>query len=147
MLYEQLQAEQITALKAKETLKLQTIREIISKVKNKEIDKGGPLVDVEVLEVVKKIKKEIVESIESFQKGGRNDLIEEASKQLAIVNLYLPAELTDEVLKSEIAALLEKNKDLIAKNQKASIGICMKELRNKADSARIMAILKQLLPI
>lgn len=147
MLYEQLQAEQITALKAKETLKLQTIREIISKVKNREIDKGSPLVDAEVLEVIKKIKKELVESVESFQKGGRNDLIEEANKQLVIVNSYLPAELTDEVLKSEIAALLEKNKDLIAKNQKASIGICMKELRSKADSARIMAILKQLLPV
>ena len=147
MLYEQLQAEQIIALKAKETLKLQTIREIISKVKNKEIDKGGPLDDAEVLEVIKKIKKELVESVESFQKGGRNDLIEEANKQLVIVNSYLPAELTDEVLKSEITALLEKNKDLIAKNQKASIGICMKELRNKADSARIMAVLKQLLPV
>ncbi|MFZ2206780.1 MAG: GatB/YqeY domain-containing protein [Microgenomates group bacterium] len=147
MLYEQLQAEQITALRAKETLKLQTIREIISKVKNKEIDKGGPLADVEVLEVIKKIKKELVESVESFQKGGRNDLIEEANKQLVIVNSYLPAELTDEVLKSEITALLEKNKDLIAKNQKASIGICMKELRSKADSARIMAVLKQLLPV
>jgi len=147
MLYEQLQAEQITALKAKETLKLQTIREILSKVKNKEIDKGGPLTDAEVLEVIKKLKKELVESVESFQKGGRNDLIDEANKQLTIVNAYLPAELTDEVLKNEITQLLEKNKDTIAKNQKASIGICMKELRGKADSSRILAVLKQLLPV
>lgn len=147
MLYEQLQAEQITALKSKDTLKLQTIREILSKVKNKEIDKGASLNDAEVLEVIKKLKKELIESVESFQKGGRSDLIDEANKQLVIVNSYLPAELTDEVLRSEIATLLETNKDLIAKNPKVSMGICMKELRNKADSARILAVLKELLPV
>lgn len=147
MLYEQLQAEQITAMKAKEVLKLQTIREIISKIKNKEIDKGGPLVDEEILEVIKKIKKEILESVESFEKGGRADLVAETKKQLAIVTSYLPAEISDEELKAQITALLEKNKDVIAKNQKASIGICMKELRSKADSARILAALKQILPV
>jgi len=147
MLYQQLQAEQITALKTKDALKLQTIREILSKVKNKEIDKGEALTDEEVLGVIKKLKKEIIESIESFQKGGRSDLIEESKKQLSIVEAYLPAELTDEEIKKEISILIEKNKDVIAKNQKAGIGICMKELRNKADSSRIMAILKQLLPV
>lgn len=134
-------------MKAKEVLKLQTIREIISKIKNKEIDKGGPLVDEEILEVIKKIKKEILESVESFEKGGRADLVAETKKQLAIVTSYLPAEISDEELKTQITALLEKNKDVIAKNQKASIGICMKELRSKADSARILAALKQILPV
>lgn len=147
MLYQQLQAEQITAMKAKDVLKLQTVREIISKIKNKEIDKGGPLVDEEVLEVVKKIKKEILESIESFEKGGRADLVEETKKQLAIVTSYLPAEISDEELKAQVASLLEKNKDAIAKNPKASIGICMKELRSKADSTRILAALKQIMPV
>lgn len=134
-------------MKAKDVLKLQTVREIISKIKNKEIDKGGPLVDEEVLEVVKKIKKEVLESIESFEKGGRADLVEETKKQLVIVTSYLPAEISDEELKAQVASLLEKNKDAIAKNPKASIGICMKELRSKADSARILAALKQIMSV
>lgn len=134
-------------MKAKDILKLQTVREIISKIKNKEIDKGSPLVDEEVLEVIKKIKKEILESIESFEKGGRADLVEETKKQLVIITSYLPAEISDDELKAQVASLLEKNKDAIAKNPKASIGICMKELRSKADSARILSALKQIMPV
>ena len=143
MLYEQLQVEQITALKSKDTLKLQTIRGIIAQIKNKEIEKKAPLNEDEILGVIKKTKKELLESIESFTKGGRADLTEESQKQLSIVNGYLPPELTDEELQKEIAALIAKNTEAIAKNPKAIIGICMKELKNKAESSRILAALQK----
>ena len=143
MLYEQLQAEQITALKSKDTLKLQTIRGIIAQIKNKEIEKRTPLNEDEVLSVIKKTKKELLESIESFTKGGRADLTEESQKQLAIVNAYLPPELSDEDLQKAVASLIENNNEAIAKNPKAIIGICMKELKNKAESSRILAALQK----
>ncbi len=144
MIYQQLQAEQIIALKSKDTLKLQTIRGIIAQIKNKEIEKKAPLSDEEVLGVIKKTKKELLESIESFTKGGRTDLREESQNQLKIVNGYLPPEMSDEELKTAIATLIESNKEAIAKNPKAIIGICMKELKNKADSSRIMAELQKM---
>jgi uncharacterized protein YqeY len=144
MLYEQLQAEQITALKSKDTLKLQTIRGIIALIKNKEIEKKAPLNDEEVLGVIKKTKKELLESIESFTKGGRADLTEESQKQLTIVNAYLPPELSDEDLQKAVADLIAGNQEAIAKNPKAIIGICMKELKSKAESSRIMAALQKL---
>lgn len=143
MLYEQLQAEQITALKTKDTLKLLTLRGIIAQVKNKEIDKGSALTDEEVLSVVKKTKKELLESIESFTKGGRADLTEESKKQLELVSAYLPAELTDEELEKAVRSLFAANTEAIAKNPKAIIGICMKELKNKAESSRILAALQK----
>lgn len=143
MLYQQLQSEQITALKAKDTLKLQTIRGIIAQVKNKEIEKKEALTDEEVLSVIKKAKKELLESIESFTKGGRADLVEESQKQLALVSVYLPAELTDEELEKAVKDLIAANADAIAKNPKAIIGICMKELKSKADSSRIMSALQK----
>jgi len=143
MLYEQLQAEQITALKSKDTLKLQTIRGIIAQIKNKEIEKKAPLNDDEVLTVIKKTKKELLESIESFSKGGRADLTEESQKQLDIVNTYLPPEMSDEELQITVKALVASNQDAIAKNPKAIIGICMKELKNKAESSRILAALQK----
>ena len=141
MLYEQLQAEQITALKSKDTLRLQTIRGIIAEIKNKEIAKKSPLNEDEVMAVIKKTKKELLESIESFTKGGRTDLTEETQKQLEMVNTYLPPELSDEELQKAVASLIENNKEAIAKNPKSIIGICMKELRNKAESTRILAAL------
>jgi uncharacterized protein YqeY len=143
MLYEQLQAEQITALKSKDTLKLQTIRGIIALIKNKEIEKKAPLSEDEVLSVIKKTKKELLESIESFNKGGRADLTEESQKQLAIVNAYLPPEMSDEELQKAVSLLKEQNKEAIAKNPKAIIGICMKELKSKAESSRILAALQK----
>lgn len=143
MLYTQLQAEQISALKSKDTLKLQTIRGIIAQIKNKEIEKRVPLNEDEVLTVIKKTKKELLESIESFTKGGRADLVQESKKQLDIVNAYLPPEMSDEELQKAIQTLIENNKEAIAKNPKAIIGICMKELKSKADSSRILAILNK----
>jgi len=144
MLYEQLQAEQITALKTKDTLKLQTIRGIIALIKNKEIEKKAPLSEEEVVEMVKKTKKELLESIESFTKGGRADLTEESQKQLAIVNTYLPPELSDADLEQAVKALIASNSEAISKNPKAIIGICMKELKSKAESSRILAVLQKL---
>ena len=143
MLYQQLQAEQITALKSKDTLKLQTIRGIVAQIKNKEIEKKAALNEDEVLSVVKKTKKELLESIESFSKGARADLVEESQKQLAIVNAYLPPELTDEELQKAVQDLVASNKEAIAKNPKAIIGICMKELKSKAESSRILAALQK----
>ncbi len=144
MILQQLQAEQITALKSKETLKLQTIRGIISQIKNKEIDKHAPLTEEECFEVIKKIKKEYAESIDSFTKGGRTDLLEEVKEQLAIVVAYLPAEISNAELESSIQSILEKNAVLIAQNPKTAIGLCMKELRGKADSSRILSTLKRI---
>lgn len=143
MLYQQLQSEQIIALKAKDTLKLQTIRGIIAQIKNKEIEKKEPLTDDEVLSVLKKTKKELLESIDSFTKGGRADLVEESKKQLDIVAAYLPAELIDTELEKAVRDLIASNQEAIAKNPKAIIGICMKELKSKADSARIMMMLQK----
>ena len=143
MLYEQLQAELITALKTKYTLKLLTVRGIIAQIKNKEIDKGSTLTEDEVITVIKKTKKELLESIESFTKGGRTDLIEESQKQLAIVSTYLPAEIGDVELEKEIKLLIENSKEAIAKNPKAIIGICIKELKNKAAPSRILAVLQK----
>ena len=144
MLYQQLQTEQITALKSQDTLKLQTIRGIIAEIKNREIEKKVPLNEDEVVVVIKKTKKELLESIESFTKGGRSDLTEESQKQLKIVNAYLPPELSDEELQKAVQAPIEGNTEAIAKNPKAIIGICMKELRNKAESSRILAALRAL---
>jgi len=142
MLYEQLQAEQITALKTKDTLKLLTLRGIIAQIKNKEIDKGSALTEDEVMAVMRKTKKELLESIESFTKGG-TDLTEESQKQLVIVSSYLPPELTEEELEKEVHALIDANTEAIAKNPKAIIGICMKELKDKAESSRILVALQK----
>lgn len=145
MLRQKLQDDQLTALKSGDKAKLEIVRFVLAKVKNQEIEKKSELNDEETLAVLKKVVRELNESKEAAVKGDRKDLVEQNEAQLAMLAPYLPAELSDEQLDSEIRAVIKKNKEVFDKDKKAIIGLCMKELRSKADGARIMKLLQPLL--
>jgi len=142
MLRQKLQNDQIAALKAGEKTKLNILRFILSQIKNKEVDKKSELDDEETLAVIKKVAKELRESIEAFEKGGRKDLTDDSKRQLEIVSVYLPKEINDEELKNEIEKVIKENQAIFDNNQKAIIGICIKQLKSKADPGRIMKTLQ-----
>ena len=146
MLKQKLQTDQIIALKAKDQIRLDTIRYIVSQIKNKEINTQKELSDEGVVSILQKIKKELHESIDSFTKGGRADLVSEYQKQLDVLLAYLPPEMSDQDLELSVKELIEKNKELFATKPQALIGICVKELKAKADPARIMQMLKKMSP-
>lgn len=137
-----MQDDQLSALKSGNKEVLEILRFVISKVKNQEIEKKQELSDEETLIVLKKIVRELNESKVAAEKGDRKDLVDQNLKQIEILSKYLPKELTDEELEIEIQTVLDKNKELFVSNKKAVIGICMKELRSKADGTRIMALLQ-----
>jgi len=141
MLRQKLQDNQMTALKSGDKTKLEILRFILAQIKNKEIDKKSELTDEETLGVLKKVAKELKESIEAFEKGKRKDLADDSRKQLEIVSFYLPAEISDEELKGEVEKVIKENQAVFNNNQKAIIGICMKQLKSKADPSRIMKVL------
>ena len=91
MLVKKLQNEQIKALKSGDKARLEILRYILAQIHNKEIEKKGNLSDEEVVSVLKKITKELKESIASSQKGQRMDLVNSYQQQLKIVNEFLPA--------------------------------------------------------
>lgn len=145
MLRQKIQDNQIAALKTGDKIKLGILRFILAQIKNKEIDKnppaGGELNDDEILVVIKKIIKELKESIDAFEKGGRKDLIDNNKRQLEIASAYLPAEINDEQLKNEVGKIIRENQTVFDSNRKAIIGICIKQLKSKADPGRIMKVL------
>ena len=145
MLRQKLQDDQIAALKAGDKIKLGILRFILAQIKNKEIDKnppaGGELTDEETLVVLRKVIKELKESVEAFEKGGRKELADDNKAQLEIASVYLPTEINDEDLKVEIEKVIKENQTVFDNNQKAIIGICMKQLKSKADPGRIMKVL------
>lgn len=142
MLKQKLQEEQIKALKSGDKEKLSVLRFVLAQIKNKEIEKQKELNDDQVILVIKKIAKELKESIDAFKKTKRQDLVEENEKQLKIISLYLPEELTDNQLKQEIEKIISQNQELFNQNPKAIIGLCMRTLKSKADSSRIMKIIQ-----
>lgn len=142
MLRQKLQDDQIKALKSGDKVSLTVIRFVISQVKNREIEKKSELNDEEILVVLKKFAKELKESIDAFTKGNRQELVEENKKQLEVVSLYLPKEISDEELAIEMDKILEENKSLVDTNPKAVIGVVMGKLKSKADPGRIMPLLR-----
>ena len=145
MLRQKLQDDQIAALKAGDKTKLNVLRFILAQVKNKEIDKRSELTDEETLVVLKKVIKELKESVEAFEKGGRKELSDDSKKQLKIASVYLPAEISDEEIKQEVEKIIKENQTVFDNNQKAIIGICMKQLKSKVDPGRIMKVLQEYL--
>ena len=90
------------ALKQKDSIRLSLYRMLLASIKNKEVEKIRPLTDDEFIAVVKTSIKQHVESIESFKKGNRLDLVEKEEKELAILKEFMPSQLSEEEIISEI---------------------------------------------
>jgi uncharacterized protein YqeY len=90
------------ALKHKDTIRLSLYRMLLASIKNKEVEKIRPLTEDEFIAVVKTSVKQHVESIESFKKGNRPDLVEKEEKELAILKEFMPSQLSEEEIAKEI---------------------------------------------
>ena len=144
MLRQQLQTDQLAALKSGDTLTLNVLRYIVAQLKYKEIEKKSELNDEEVVATLRKQMKELQEAIDSAKKANRDDLIKENEEQIEVIKRYMPAEISDEEIEAEVKKLVEANGAAIEKNAKAIIGIAMGALKSKADPTRIQAALRKL---
>ena len=123
-LLKKLDEDLITALKKSDKLKLSVLRMAKAAVKNQQIDKGCELQDEEILAIFSTLAKQRRESIEQFLKGGRDDLVQQETRELAILQSYMPAQLSAEEIDNMI---LQAIKESSAKNE-GDIGKVMKML-------------------
>lgn len=145
MLMDQLQKDLTTSLKAGNAARVETIRFLIAGVRNTVTAKYGAewekkMTDADVLDAVKKQIKTHRESIEAFEKAGRQELATREKAQLAILEEFAPKELSDEELKKilePIATSGEKNFGLLMKQ-------AMTAVKGQADGGRVAAMLKSL---
>ena len=92
------------ALKSGAKDKVSTLRMLSAALKNKQIDKQRPLTKEEVVETVRSLIKQRRDSIEQFGKGGRQDLVDKETAEVAVLEVYLPRQLSSE----EIAAMVRE---------------------------------------
>jgi uncharacterized protein YqeY len=90
-LSEQIQKDIVTAMKAKEEMRLSVLRMVKSAVQLKEVEKMRPLDATESIQLLQTLAKQRKESIEQFAKGGRQDLVDKETSELKILESYLPA--------------------------------------------------------
>ena len=101
-LREKIEDDTRQALKSGAKDKVSTLRMLNAALKNKQIDKRRPLTTEEVIETVRSLIKQRKDSIEQFAKGGRQDLVDKETAEVAILEAYLPQQLAREELEAMI---------------------------------------------
>ncbi len=97
-LAERLLADLQEAVRTGDVTRREVIRFLRAEIKNREIDKGRPLTDDEIVEVIRRQIKMRREAIEQFRQGGRQDLVEREEAQIRVLESYLPQQLSPEEL-------------------------------------------------
>lgn len=148
-LHETLKKSIPDAMRARDQVKLATLRSLITAMTNEAVAKGmGPdafLSDEDALVVLKRASNQRKDSIEQFEKGGRPELAEPEKAELAIVESYLPAMMPKEEVEAFVKAkLAELGISAKAEAGKAT-GLLMKELKGKADGGDVKAVVDSLL--
>lgn len=130
------------AMKEKDKLKLSVIRMVKSSIQMKELDLKRELNDEEVIDVISKEIKSRNDSIKEFEKGSRDDLIETTSKEIEILKMYLPKQLSDE----ELDEIIDKVFDDVKPESSKDMGKLMKTItplvKGKADMGKVSSIIK-----
>ena len=98
-----------TALKKSDKLKLSVLRMAKAAVKNQQIDKGRELQEEEILAIFSTLAKQRRESIEQFSKGGRDDLVQQESQELLMLQSYMPVQLSVEELNAMILQAIKES--------------------------------------
>ena len=105
-LKERITEDMKSALRAKETARLSTIRLLLAAMKQREVDERIVLDDAAVVAIVDKLVKQRKDSIEQFTAGGRQDLVDKEQAELQVLASYLPARLSPDEIAAEVAALV-----------------------------------------
>lgn len=103
---EQITKDMTEAMKAREELRLGTLRMVKSALKNKEIDKRAPLDDKEAMQVLGTLIKQRKDSIEQFQKGGRQELADKEAAEIKIIEKYLPQSAGEEQIVATVRGVI-----------------------------------------
>ncbi|ACH66570.1 GatB/YqeY domain-containing protein [Aliivibrio fischeri] len=141
-LIEQLKEEQKLAMKAKDKLRLGTIRLALSEIKQREVDGQTTLSDDEIIAVLTKMVKQRRDSVSQFTAAGRDDLAEKESAEITVLEDFMPQALTDE----EVAELLDK---AIAESGAAGMqdmgkvmGVLKPQIQGRADMGKVSQLVK-----
>ncbi|MGD2278624.1 MAG: GatB/YqeY domain-containing protein [Candidatus Omnitrophota bacterium] len=134
------------ALKAGEKIKISSLRLLINEIKNKKIaDRTEKLEDEKVIGVIQKMAKQRKDSIEQFKKGNREDLAKKETEELAILEEYLPEQMSED----ELTGIVAESIKAVGATSMKEMGGVMKEVmgrvQGQADGKTVSELVKKLL--
>jgi uncharacterized protein YqeY len=145
MLIDKIREDMKTAMKAREAMRVETLRFLLSEVKNVGINEKRELDDDVVKGVLARLAKQRREGIEQFRGAGRDDLAAAEEAQLAILEAYLPRQLSDAELEAALRAIIQEVGAASKKDMGKVMKAAMERLAGAADGKRISAVTGRLL--
>lgn len=134
------------AMKAKDKLRLETVRSVKKVIleKESEIRATGreSLTESEELAVVMQLAKQRRDAIAQYSEAGRDDLAQKESQELAILEEYLPAQLSDAEIEAAVEAVIAQVGASSPRDMGKVMGPVMKQLQGQADGAKVQAVVK-----
>ncbi len=146
-LKDQITEDMKTAMRARDSERLGTIRLLLSAIKQKEIDERVLLDDTAVVAIVDKLMKQRKDSIEAFQKAERKDLADKEAAELVVLQAYLPARLSAEEVTEAVKAIVaelgaELGRAVGPGDMGKVMGAVKAQLAGKADMGQVSSAVK-----
>ncbi len=141
-LKDQITEDMKTAMRAKDSERLGTIRLLLAACKQKEVDERVVLDDVAVVAIVDKLIKQRKDSIEAFQKAARTDLADKEASEMKILQAYLPARMSAEEVSAAVKAIVTELGATGPGDMGKVMGAVKAQLAGKADMGQVSAAVK-----
>lgn len=132
---DQIQKDMVDAMRSRDELRLSTLRLVKSAIKNKEVDKRAPLDEKEAQQVLSTLIKQRRDSIEQFQKGGRQELADKEAAEIKLIEAYLPKAMSEEDITAAVKATIAEMGSPTMKDMGAVMKNAMAKLQ--ATGARV----------
>jgi uncharacterized protein YqeY len=144
-LKDQITEDMKTAMRAKDSARLLTIRGLLAALKQKEVDERVVLDDAAVIAIIDKLVKQRKDSISQFAAGGRADLVDKEAAELVVLEGYLPQRLTAEEVADEVNKIVTSLGATGPGDMGKVMGAVKAQLAGKADMSLVSAAVKQAL--
>ena len=137
-----LQEKLKTAMKAKDKATLTGLRNIIGKLKALRIDKGEDLTKEDYIQILQSSAKQLKDSIEQYEKGGRDDLAEVETFELKLIEKYLPKQLSEDDVRTLVRKTIKSTEAKSMQDMERVMGAIMKHLAGAADGKMVQRIVQ-----
>ena len=131
-----------TAMRAKDTARLGTVRLLLAAMKQKEVDERVVLSDTDVLAIIDRMVKQRRESIAQFEKAGRTDLADGEKAEIAVLSTYLPQQLSEAEVGQAIAAAIAESGASGAKDMGKVMDLLKSRLAGRTDMGKVSGLVK-----
>ncbi len=142
---EKIEADIKEAMKARDNVRLGTLRMVLTQIKNDTIAKGEELTDEAFLAVVRKQIKQRQEAASQYKKGGREELAAKEEAEIAFLEPYLPAQVPEAEVREAVAAFISENGLEGMQSMGRVMGAMKKRFGATADAGMISGIAKEIL--